>query len=195
MKAFSEEQMYRPIFEALEPEHERDDEWSAPPGFVIGGIANMSYQHLGQQYFNAAYILTEHILGREFFADYELSNPVLYLYRHSVELLLKAIMQDAAKTHNLDTLSEEYRQFIRDEFEAEVPDWILQRMKELAEVDPNSTAFRYSEVYDRAAKADRPVEGEYHVDLRHLQSAMSVLNTALVGVIAAVACGEGKSAR
>jgi len=193
MTLFSDEQMHRPIFEELASQHERDDEWSSPPGFVVGGMANMSYQHLGQQYFNAAHMLTENILQQEAFTSYELSNPVLYLYRHSIELFLKAIMRDAAKTHKLCTLADEYREFIKNEFEAEVPDWILKRMRDLADIDPASTAFRYNETYDRKKGVDQPVIGEYHVDLRHLRSAMLVLNTALVGVIAAVACGEGKT--
>ena len=194
MNVFSDDQMNRPIFEAPTQLVESKDGRVAPTGFLVGGMGNMSFQHLGQQYFNAADMLVEHILNGSFFDDHELSNPVLYLYRHSIELFLKAIMQDAAKTHHLETLSDEYRAFIKCEFDADVPEWIINRMTELAVIDPNSTAFRYNQVYDRATKSDKPVEGEYHVDLRHLRSAMLALNTALVGVIAAVACGEGKSA-
>lgn len=38
-----------------------------------------------------------------------------------------------------------------------------------------------------------PVHGEFHVDLAHLQSAMVALNSAIVGVLAAIELGEGKS--
>lgn len=195
MTVFSHDQMHRPLFEELTAKHERPDEWSSPPSFVVGGMANLSYQHLGQQYFNAAHMLSEHIIEKEYFADWELSNPVLYLYRHSIELFLKAIMRDSAKTHDLATLSSEYKDFIKSTFDADVPSWILDRMGELSIIDPNSTAFRYNKVFSKASKSDVPVAGEFHVDLRHLQSAMLALNTALVGVIAAVACGEGKSAK
>ena len=194
MSVFSGEQMYRPLFEEPTAGIARPDGWSPPYGFLIGGGANLSLQHLGQQYFDAAYVLGEAIRAQQW-EDYRLANPVLYLYRHSIELFLKAIMQGAARTHSLDSLAEEYQQFIKDEFDADVPEWIVGRMKELGTIDPNSTAFRYNVVYDKATKADVPVDGEYHVDLAHLQSAMLALNTVLVGVIAAVACGEGKSAR
>ena len=194
MNVFTEEQMHRPLFEEPTPALSRADQWSEPLGFLIGGGANQPFQHLGQQYYDAADTLVECIKHKHI-ADYKVANPVLYLYRHSIELFLKAIMQGAARTHSLDSLAEEYRVFIKAEFDADVPEWIIGRMKELGAIDPNSTAFRYNMTYDRTTKSDHPVDGEYHVNLHHLQSAMSVLVTALVGTIAAVACGEGKSAR
>jgi hypothetical protein len=194
MTGFTEDQMNRPLFEEPTAALERPDHWSEPLGFMVGGLANQKYQHLGQQYYNAAYHLVECIKHQDI-ADYEVANPVLYLYRHSIELFLKAIMLGAAKTHSLDTLADEYRGFIKSEFDAECPDWIIMRMKELGSIDPNSTAFRYNMNYNKITKSDAPVDGEFHVNLHHLQSAMTALNVALVGTIAMVACGEGKSAQ
>lgn len=193
MTAFTEEQMHRPLFEEPTVEIERPDEWSEPLGFLVGGAANQRYQHLGQQYFNAANHLVECIKHQDV-ADCEVANPVLYLYRHSIELFLKSIMKGAAKTHSLDTLAEEYRTFIKEQFDAVCPEWIISRMKELGAIDPNSTAFRYNMNYNKSTKSDSPVDGEFHVNLHHLQSAMTALNIALVGTIATVACGEGKAA-
>ena len=194
MADFTEEQMHRPLFEEPTVALERPCEWSEPLGFMVGGMANQKYQNLGQQYYDAAYHLVECIKQQDV-ADCDVANPVLYLYRHSIELFLKAIMQDAAKTHSLDTLAEEYRTFLKDEFESDCPEWIITRMKELGAIDPNSTAFRYSMNYDKDAKCDKPVDGEFHINLHHLKSAMMALNVALVGTIAMVACGEGKSAQ
>lgn len=191
MSVFTEDQMHRPLFEEPSAALERHDKWSEPFGFMVGGMANTNYQHLGQQYYNAACSLVESIKYKDV-ADCEIANPVLYLYRHSIELFLKAAMGGAAKTHSLETLADEYRIFIDDQFAAVCPKWITDRMKELGAIDPNSTAFRYSMNFDKATRADIPVDGEYHVNLDHLQSVMSVLVTALVGTIAAVACGEGR---
>ncbi|GAB3306341.1 hypothetical protein [Haliea atlantica] len=191
MTGFSQEQMHRPLFEEPTAAIERPDQWSEPLGFLVGGSANQRFQHLGQQYYDAAYHLTECIKHQDV-ADCDVANPVLYLYRHSIELFLKAIMQGTAKTHSLDTLAEEYRAFVKNEFDADCPDWIITRMKELGAIDPNSTAFRYNVNYDKAVKADQPIDGEFHVNLHHLQSAMTALNIALVGTIAMIACGEGK---
>ncbi len=194
MTSFSEDQMHRPLFEEPSAAIERPDQWSEPLGFLVGGGANQRYQHLGQQYYNAAEQLVESIKHQDI-ADHDVANPVLYLYRHSIELFLKAIMLGAAKTHSLDTLADEYRDFIKDEFGSDCPEWIITRMKELGAIDPNSTAFRYNMTYNKQAKTDEPVPGEFHVNLHHLKSAMTALNVALVGTIAMVACGEGKSAQ
>ena len=65
--------------------------------FMVGGMANLAFQHIGQQYFDAAHLLAETIKSGECH-DYELANPVLFLYRHFIELFLKAALGHAAKT-------------------------------------------------------------------------------------------------
>ena len=65
---------------------------------------------------------------------------------------------------------------------------MMQRLKEIAAIDPGSTAFRYGENYDPALKASaRPVPSAMYVSLSHLQRAMLTLNAALRGTIPEVA--------
>jgi|SRR5882762_6635186 len=183
MTSFSEDQMRRPLFEELTDDHERIDAWEEPLGFLVGGMANMKPQDLAEQYFDAASLLTNIIQNRDY-EDYRLTNPTLFLYRHVIELLLKAaISPTAPKEHRLDILADKFVTSIKDEFDADVPDWIVTRIKELAKIDPGSTAFRYNENWDKTAKKDIPVDGEFHVNLRHLQSTMKALYTALTGAI------------
>ena len=191
---FTEEQMFRPLFENPPGEKIFSDSFEGRAGFMVGGKANLTFERIGQQFFDAAYLLSETIRNGEW-EDRLLAYPILYLYRHSIEVLLKSALGTAAKTHDLDTLCGEFRAFIKAEFDADLPNWIISRLKELSEIDPSSTAFRYSQNFDRTTKKDMPVNCEFHVDLVHLQSAMMALNTALVGVIAAIACGEGNSTR
>jgi hypothetical protein len=191
MTKFSENQTHRPLFEEPTLDIERVDPSEGPLGFMIGGMANLPLEYLGQQYFDAASVLAERIRNGAW-EDYRLANPTLFLYRHSIELLLKAAMGATAKTHSLDKLTDQFVEFVRREYGEDVPGWIIGRMKELAKIDPNSTAFRYSRNYDKATKQDTPVDGEFHVDLLHLQNAMNALNAALVGVIAGCASGKWK---
>jgi hypothetical protein len=61
MTVFTDEQMNRPLFEEPTPDLERSHPSEEPLGFMIGGIANLTSQHLGQQYFDAASLLSETI--------------------------------------------------------------------------------------------------------------------------------------
>jgi HEPN domain-containing protein len=182
MNDFSEDQMYRPLFEEPTHEIERGDAWEGPLGFLVGGMANQSLQQLAEQYFDAAFLLTEIIQNHQR-EDYRLANPTLFLYRHSIELLLKAALGVTAKTHSLDELADDLVTFVKRESGREVPSWITARIKELAKIDPGSTAFLYGENWDKTARKDLPVEGEFHVDLLHLQRVMNTLKTALYGLL------------
>ena len=194
MSVFTHAQMYRPLFEDPTFALEREGPFDGPLGFIVGGMANLNFEYLGQQYFDAASLLASAVRSQDY-EDYRLANPILYLYRHSIELFVKAALGDAAKTHDLADLAERFQALIKAEFNYDVPDWVGKRLKELAAIDPNSTAFRYSQNYDKATKRDLPVDGEYHVDLAHLQNSMLALSTALIGVVVAIASGEGKSAK
>ena len=56
------------------------------------------------------------------------------------------------------------------------------RLKEIAGIDPNSTAFRYSENYDKALRQFVCVDGEIYVSLSHLEESMTALRKALLCV-------------
>jgi hypothetical protein len=186
MTIFSQDQMYRPLFEEPTPAIEREHSLDGPYGFLLAGGANLTLPEIGQQYFDAADALVAVITSQEV-EDHKIGNPIIYLYRHSIELFLKAILP-RTWGHNLEALADKFEAFVRAEFAATVPDWIINRMKEISRLDPDSATFRYNQ------NPNLIQEGEFHVDLLHLQSVMHALNAALVGVIAAVARGEGKRA-
>lgn len=105
---FTEKAMTRSLFENPIGEYAREDEWSGPHGFALGGMMQAN---------------------RDF------------------------------------------------------PGWIVRRMKELAEIDPGSTAFRYGAYGTPIDAADQPMEFEAYVSLSHLQAAMPALNTAPVSKV------------
>lgn len=183
---FTKEAMTRALFEPLSEEHARSDEWSGPLGFVLGGFARPAMQAerdgaLSEQYYNAATAIIDDILDRRI-ADYTIANAALFLYRHSIELLLKAGLPPEVRAkkdiHDLGKLARSYAHHRMDAGEA-VPPWIIHRCDELAAVDPGSEAFRYGDYGLPKAKDGTPILDEVHVDLVHLRAAMLALNTAL----------------
>lgn len=171
--------MSQPLFEEPSEECERPDPWTGPKGFMIGGMALPAKDELSQQYFDAANLLLDAI-KRDQLEDYKLVNPVLFLFRHFTELLLKSFIGSSG--HDLAKLADEFEAAVKTKFGHSPPDWITTRLKEIAKIDPNSTAFRYSENYDKTLKRHVPVDGEVYVNLNHLEEAMKALRIGLLTV-------------
>lgn len=161
---------------------QRDDPFSGPLGFLLGGMGPPSKLDLSQQYFDAANTLVE-VIKRHECEDYKLAFPVLFLYRHALELILKAVMRSESTQHRLDVLADHFAEFIKKNSGEIVPSWIISRLKEIAGVDPNSMAFRYAEDKYDGAKECTAVDGDIYVSLIHLQEAMRVI----YGVLSRVA--------
>jgi len=179
MNVFTESAMNRPLFEEPAEEIERPDPWTGPKGFMIGGMALPTRDGLSQQFFEAANILLGAI-KRDELEDYRLVNPVLFLYRHSIELLLKSFIGSTG--HNLAALAHDFETAVKKRFGHAPSPWMIARLREIAAIDPNSTAFRYSENYDKARKMHVAVDGEMYVSLNHLEEAMQALRLALLSV-------------
>ena len=184
-EVFTEEAMTRPLFEELTGDHARDDEWSGPHGFAIGGMMQANEASLAEEYFAAANELVDAIAEKRI-ADYRIGNAALFLYRHSCELILKTALPGAKRVHDLIGLTDSFVTMVKDQYGQDVPPWITRRMKELAAIDPNSTAFRYGNYGAPIDATDVPIEFEAYVSLPHLRAAMTALNTALVGAVAEI---------
>ena len=104
--------MMRPLFEEPTAEIERPDPFTGPQGFMIGGEFLPTKEEMAQQYLEAANLLVEAI-KRGDMEDYRLTNPVLFLYRHALEMKLKGLMQDVPKTHDLLKIAEEFEAMIK----------------------------------------------------------------------------------
>jgi hypothetical protein len=186
----TEEAMTRPLFEELTGEHAREDEWSGPHGFALGGMMQANAASLAEEYFAAANELVDAIKDKRI-ADYRVGNAALFLYRHSCELTLKAAMPGAKLSHDLIGLTDSFVTMVKKHYAEDVPGWIVRRMKELAAIDPGSTAFRYGAYGTPIDAAGSPIEFEAYVSLPHLQAAMLALNTALISTVAQIKLARG----
>jgi hypothetical protein len=166
------ESMTRLLFEEPSADCEREDEWSYPKGFMFGGwsLPSGTTWEMAEQYFAAANSLVDCIQRNEV-EDHKLGTPILYLYRHWLELAVKSIV-GPVRGHDLEKLSEELSRFLSQRG-VEVPAWVSARLKEIGEIDRRSTAFRY---------AEGAIPGETYVSVPHLRDAMRMLQLALGSV-------------
>ena len=73
---------------------------------------------------------------------WEAVYPILFCYRHTTELYLKAILTDAPFRHGLDELASELQKKILGKYRQDHVDRLLGRIRELHRIDPSSTVFR-----------------------------------------------------
>ena len=176
---FSDDDLRRPIFTDPPGDIGREDAWGGPYAFLIGGMGDPTRKEIAREYFNAAEQLVRDIFDQRV-EDYTVAMPILFLYRHAIELAVKAAMK-GGDGHDLNALAEWFQSHIKASFGEDVPDWIIDRLREVAEIDPRSTSFRYA-VKSRSKKEVVPLGGEHFIDLSHLRRSMAALFRVLDGL-------------
>lgn len=76
--------------------------------------------------------------------SWEAAYPVLFCYRHALELYLKAVIPEGGKkNHGLDKLWTALYAHMKGRYKARDIRWLCARILEFHSLDPRSTAFRY----------------------------------------------------
>ena len=114
-----------------------DETWNH--GVFLNGAVVNEFLDLARSYRRSADALLESALeSRE---PREWCYPVLYAYRHALELHLKIIGEIEKPTHNLNDCLQKVEQRHNQKIPSQIRNWIL----ELAKIDPQGTAFRYAD--------------------------------------------------
>jgi len=148
---------------------ELDETWRH--GTIIGGMAEFGdIFALAESYKLAGDILVDAAIARD--EAYELFYPVIYNYRHAVELYLKASLSSRRKGHELPPLLQEFNGELQAEFGQSTPEWFNNIIQVFHDFDPGSVTFRY-------AKTNEFVDREYWADLHHIKNKMGDLANGL----------------
>ncbi|MEY8802634.1 HEPN domain-containing protein [Leisingera sp. XS_AS12] len=130
------------LFEEIDERWQRDDEWSFPKSVSIGWPMDGTpkaedFRRFSTQYFQASRAICEMVSGNKI-EDYVASYPIIYLFRHSVELALKAAVLhqtgSSKSGHDLSTLAGKVQG---------LPEWAANWISELHRLDERSTGLRY----------------------------------------------------
>jgi len=162
-----------------EPPENIDETWTH--GAMLGGMCGYDNDSLAAQYFRAGSALVKHVLSSGERGQ-DMIGPILYLYRHGVELYLKVILKPEKPSHNLGSLLDAFCRHIRERYNQQVPKWVTRPISELAQADPGSDLFRYGDSRSRPALDEG---GEYWIDLRVLSRIMLELEYAFERVLVA----------
>ncbi|WP_160121325.1 hypothetical protein [Rhodovarius lipocyclicus] len=104
---------------------------------------------------------------------WEAAYPILFCYRHGLEISLKSLVPGAPQKHGLGELWAALLPRLAGQYPAGQLAWLSDRIAEFEHVDPRSTAFRYAD----AVPAGRAPE--LWVDFHHLKTSAALLFDAL----------------
>ena len=113
----------------------------------------------------------------------EVICPILYVYRHGIELYLKVITQPADRNHSIGSLLDGFCQHVYEKWGQRVPVWISRPISQLAQYDPNSDLFRYGQTRRSSVSQRLKNSGEFWVDLNSLKRTMSNIEYAFQRVL------------
>jgi len=142
-----------------EPPDDLDETWSH--GILLCGGGSYEYLGWARNYRYVAESMLESALEKDELNDW--AYPVLFAYRHTLELYLKIIGEIDERTHKLERcvylVEKRYGKKLREP----IREWIL----ELDKIDPAGTGCRYAD-----AGLDSIRITEHWFDLRHFKFAM-----------------------
>lgn len=161
------------------------------------GDISENFSKFGDDFFKAAHDITEHILERQIIGELDCYFfSLAYLYRHSLELKLKAIafkyIKDSREAfiketfHNLIKILEYVEPFIRTEIEYDNSAylWMKNFFENMNPIDKDSDAFRYpfkievckdEEWGIKHYKIKKFFEGQKHINLVAFANKMEIV--------------------
>jgi hypothetical protein len=123
-------------------------------------------------FFEAAESLREIVLSFHGNDLFRREFPMLYLYRHSIELFLKDTLNQKENGHNLSGLLGKLVEQIKQQHNVDVSaGWFASEIRHLSEIDPTSQGFRYSHKIDTSPA----IADSYILDIEDLGKRMRSL--------------------
>ena len=154
--------LYRHAPLLQEPPAELDETWRH--GILLNGGGVDQYLELARNYKQSAETLLESALKSGEPLDW--GYPVLFAYRHTLELYLKIIGEIQERTHSLEDCVRLVEKRHGKKIASPIREWII----ELDKIDPYGTAFRYSD-----DQAKTLTYAEYWVDFLQLKYALDLI--------------------
>jgi hypothetical protein len=143
-----------------EPPDDLDETWRH--GILLNGGGINEFLELARSYKQSADALLDSALKSREPRDW--GYPVLFAYRHALELYLKIIGEVQEPIHSLERCMRHVEKRHRQRIGSPIREWII----ELDKIDPYGTAFRYAD--DEAGTLRR---AEYWIDFLLFKYAMS----------------------
>lgn len=129
-------------------------------GHLIAVMGRMEAVEIARAFAVAGHRLLEQ--ARKVHETWEAAHPILFCYRHTLELYLKAVVQPKQRNHGLGELWANLHDQLQSRFREDHVVWLGARIREFDTIEPRSTAFRYHDAHPQH------IDPELWVDFNHL---------------------------
>ena len=151
---------------------DEDFEVGASKVLMLGGSDAYTQESMALAYKSAADILVQKALNRDE-TSWEIAAPILHLYRHSLELLLKWATQSNPKSHDLESLIKQADERAKQQTGKALHPAVIERMQEFSHYDEKGFSFRYADAGEDAQYSQTTVK------LLHLRKVMERITSDL----------------
>ena len=121
-------------------------------GHLIAAMGGMEGIEIARTFAVAGHRLLAEARARS--ETWEAAHPILYCYRHALELYLKALIRPDRRNHGLEALWKALHDRIQGCFREDQIAWLGDRIREFHTIDPQSTAFRYHDAQPQGIKSE-----------------------------------------
>jgi hypothetical protein len=137
----------------------------------LGGMGQGAYTiwAIAEIFKSAGDIFVKQVVSEKSEA-YQLVYPILYSYRHSLELYLKYFTKSEDNTHNLHKLLNRFQTYMKDSHRVEVPKIYKNLILEFHDFDQSSTMFRYPIIVGPHSTREF---GEFSINVAELKKKMT----------------------
>lgn len=157
------------------------------------GVLSEIYRRYANNFREAGYLIADETLESEDISKLDFNFfSIAFMYRHSIELLLKAIgfqyIEDREKQkkflketfHNLESILLYIKNYIREEIEKDVDEyeWLLEILRDVNTIDKESDCFRYPfRIIKKGKKYDIKAffDEQTHIDLYKFANKMEII--------------------
>lgn len=136
-------------------------------GTFAPGMGSMVNVEVARAFAEAADRLMEAAAAQQ--ESWEAAYPILFCYRHALELYLKSLLPDRAQGHRLNDLVQSLKPYLESRYPVDQVVWLTERIAEFDRIDPKSTVFRYPDGPATSYKNGEEPSPETWVDFRRLQ--------------------------
>jgi hypothetical protein len=137
---------------------------------TVGSQRLLDDADLANEYYMAASLLVDAAVEKH--RVWMCVHPILYLYRHAIELELKGLVRPQKPNHDLDTLTNALIKNFSDAHNIDIAaGWVVKIIREFSAIDKRSTGFRYV----KELGGERIHASEYEVDVKALKEKLEPL--------------------